>query len=42
MESLRKLVSLACLYGMWPRFLFERARTTCSRKDRDLLMKQDS
>lgn len=41
-ESLKKLVNLACLYGICPRFLLLRARTTCSRKLRDLLMKQDS
>ena len=41
-ESRRKLVSFAWRYGTCPLFLLERARTTCSRKLRDLLMKHDS
>ena len=42
MESRKKFVSFACLYGICPRFLEESARTTYSRKLSDLLIKQDS
>lgn len=37
-ESLRRYVSLFCLYGMWSLFFSDRAITNCSRNERDLLI----